>query len=83
MPFVHPWGLQVNEDRIVAKLDKIEEQNSVTLIALTRLQEQMNAVPDHESRLRSLERWKYGLPVTGLTAIVSMGISAWSASKGG
>lgn len=73
----------MNEDRILDKLDEIDAQNRLMIIALTRLEEQVRAVPDHETRLRSLERWKYGLPITGLTAVLSMGVSAWSATKGG
>lgn len=26
---------------------------------------------DHEARIRTLERWKYGIPLAGLTAILS------------
>lgn len=72
----------MDENRILNKLDEIDAQNRIMIIALTRLEEQVRAVPDHELRLRSLERWKYGLPVTGLTALVSMAVSAWSATKG-
>lgn len=72
----------VNEERILNKLDGIDAQNQVMLVALTRLQEQVSSMPDHESRIRVLERWKYGLPVTGLTAVLAMAVSAWSASKG-
>lgn len=27
---------------------------------------------DHESRLRSLERWRYGIPISGLVALGSI-----------
>lgn len=73
----------MDENRILDKLDGIEAQNTVMLVALTRLQEQVSSMPDHENRIRSLERWKYGLPVTGLTAIIAFAASAWTATKGG
>ena len=72
----------MDEGRILDKLDAIEDQNRVVLIAITRLEEQVRAVPDHEIRLRSLEHWKYGLPATAFTALVSMAVSGWSALKG-
>ncbi len=72
----------MNEERILDKLDGIEAQNVTMLVALTRLQEQVSSMPDHEVRIRSLERWKYGLPVTALTALIAMGASAWTAVKG-
>ena len=31
---------------------------------------------DHESRIRGLERWKYGIPVTLITGIVAA-VAAW------
>ena len=37
--------------------------------------EQTNA--DYESRLRSLERWKYSIPASLLTAAISLYLSAW------
>lgn len=37
--------------------------------------EQTNA--DYEGRLRSLERWKYSIPATLITAAVSLYLSAW------
>ncbi len=73
----------MDENRILDKLDRIEAQNGITLVALARLQEQVSSMPDHENRLRSLERWKYGLPATAITALVAMAASAWTATKGG
>lgn len=61
------------------KLDQIEEHGRRTVERLARLEERVGAVPDHESRIRVLERWKYGLPLAGLTAVISAGISAWTA----
>lgn len=36
-------------------------------------------LPDHESRIRALEKWRYGLPIASLLAIASAGLSAWAA----
>ncbi len=69
-----------NEERILNKLDGIEAQNQVTLIALTRLQEQVGRMPDHEMRLRSLERWKWGL--TGVLGLMTTAFTAYSKTKG-
>lgn len=41
-------------------------------VQLAVIAEQLKAVPDHEARIRSLERWKYGLPVAGLLAAGSL-----------
>jgi len=73
----------MDEDRVLDKLDSIENQNRQMLVALTQVQEQVRVVPDHENRLRTVERWRYGLPMTGLVAIVSATVSAWTATKGG
>ena len=34
-----------------------------------RMEEAREEVEDHEDRLRSLERWKYGIPFSGILAI--------------
>lgn len=79
-------GGVVNEDRILNKLDQIEEIQRGMLGALVELKtkdaNQEKKVEDHEGRLRSLEVWKYGLPVTGLVALGSMALSAWKISGG-
>lgn len=80
IPFVDPRGANVNEDRILAKLDSIEDQNRIALIAITRLEEQVRTVPDHETRLRSLERWKWGF--TGVLGLMTTAFTAYSKSKG-
>jgi hypothetical protein len=43
------------------------------------VKEQMKAMPDHESRIRSLEKWRYGLPLAGLMALASLVIAAYGA----
>lgn len=36
---------------------------------------------DHESRIRTLERWKYALPATFLTAVISALVTVWTQFK--
>lgn len=37
---------------------------------------------DHETRLRSLEQWRYATPVTGLAAIVTAAVTIIIAIRG-
>jgi hypothetical protein len=39
--------------------------------------EEKKTSDDHEGRLRSLERWKYMLPPTLVTALVSAGVTLY------
>jgi hypothetical protein len=83
--------------RILDELTVMRAENRETLVAVTQIQEQVRDVHDHEARLRvieqllpkdaqvrltALERWRYGLPIAGLTAVVSAGLSAWTATRG-
>jgi len=46
---------------------------------LAVISEQLKAVPDHETRIRSLEKWRHGLPQTGLLAAGSAALAIYSA----
>jgi fatty acid desaturase len=74
----------VNEEfaRILDELREMRREGQDTRDKVTALVEQTKAVPDHETRLRALERWRYGIPVAGVTAAVAATISAFSATKG-
>ena len=37
----------------------------------------IDKLPDHESRIRKLEQWRYGLPLAGLLAIGSTALSIY------
>jgi hypothetical protein len=50
-------------------------------IQLAVISEQLKAVPDHENRIRSLERWKYALPVAGLLAFGSLVLTVYQALR--
>lgn len=68
------------EDRIFEKLDAIDGKSTQALVEIAKLQEQVKGIPDHESRLRSLERWRWTL-VGGL-GLLSTGFTAYASSKG-
>lgn len=38
-----------------------------------------DTLPDHESRIRALERWRYGLPLASLLAVGSVALSVYEA----
>lgn len=65
------WG------RVLDELNQMRTDQQKILVAVTTLVEQAKDLPDHEDRIRSLEKWKYGLPVTGLVAVGSLAMSAW------
>lgn len=76
----------MNEDRIdliLGELREMRNENRDQGDRLVRIEEQTKAIPDHESRIRTLEQLKWGLPITGMTAIGAMILSAWTSTKGG
>lgn len=70
---------------ILAKLTSIEQTIGQTAVSVARLEERINSssgeVSDHESRIRSLERWKWGL--TGVVTILSGLFGAYAKVNGG
>lgn len=58
-------------DAAPAMLSQILLEQGKMSVQLAVISEQLKAVPDHETRIRSLERWKYGMPVAGLLAVGS------------
>lgn len=56
--------------QVLVKLGEMSAQLAV-------ISEQLKAVPDHESRIRKLEQWRYGLPFAGLLAVSSMALTVW------
>lgn len=83
---------------ILNELTQMRRDSQVMLEKVVRIEETVRDVGDHEARIRvleasipdeakvrltALERWRYGLPVTGLTALASIGLSVYTAvSKG-
>lgn len=73
----------VNEDRILNKLDAIDARSIETLVAVTKLQEQVKDVPELKSRVTALERWRW-MAVGALGAAgTSLGAQIVSAMKAG
>lgn len=75
----------MSEDRlseILGELREMRDENRDQGDRLIRIEEQTKAIPDHESRIRTLEQLKWGLPITGMTAIGAMILSAWTSTKG-
>ena len=72
-----PGGIQISSDAfvvIVERLARIETQ----LEGIRRDRDDMQRTrDDHETRLRGLERWKYMLPSTLVTALVSAAITIY------
>lgn len=46
-----------------------------------RIEEQTRAIADHETRIRTLEAWRWGL--VGVTGLLTTGFTFYSATKGG
>lgn len=59
-----------NMDTVLLKLGEIGAQVAVII-------EQLKVVPDHESRIRKLEQWRYGLPFAGVLAVASISLSIY------
>lgn len=58
----------MNEDRILDKLDNIDQQTRELLVAVTRLEEQGRGIPE---RVAALERWRWAI----MGALASSGLS--------
>jgi hypothetical protein len=56
-------------------LGQILVQQGVMGEKLAVITTKLEAVPDHEARIRALEKWKYSLPITLLLAIVSVALT--------
>ncbi len=70
----------MNEERVFEKLDELGEKQTQTLVEIGKLQEQVKGIPDHESRIRSLEKWRWSL-VGGL-GLLTTAFTAYSGTKG-
>lgn len=70
----------MNEERIFDKLDELGEKQTRALVEIAKLQEQIKSAPDHETRIRSLEKWRWTL-VGGL-GLLTTAFTAYGSSKG-
>src|SRR5262249_26329974 len=57
--------------QILLAIGEMKTQQAVML-------EILKAIPDHESRIRKLEAWRYGLPIAGLVSAGSAGLAIYS-----
>lgn len=69
-----------NEERIFTKLDAIEAKSDQALVEIGKLQEQVKNIPDHETRIRALEQWRWGL--VGVSTILATGFTTYASAKG-
>lgn len=69
---------------ILAKLTSIEATITTTAVSVARLEERIDSksgeVSDHESRLRSLERWKWGFG--GVLTLLTAGGAIYARTQG-
>lgn len=83
---------------ILNELTQMRRDSQTMLEKVVRIEETVRDVGDHEARIRvleqampdeakvrltALERWRYGMPITGLLALGGAAVSAWTATKGG
>lgn len=66
-------------DLILSELREMRVEGQDTRDKVIILVEQAKDIEDHENRIRLLEQLKWGLPITGMTAIGAMILSAWTA----
>ena len=76
-------SLSVNEERILNKLDAIDDRGVQTLVAVTSLQEQIKDVPALRERVTALEKWRWMAMGALGAASTSLGAQAFTAFKSG
>lgn len=57
--------MALDHDQLAQDLSAVKED-------VAYIRAKVEAIPDHEERLRSLERWKWGLPVTAILAFFGL-----------
>jgi hypothetical protein len=50
----------MTDERVLNKLDAIEQRGVDTLVAVTELKADVRDIPDLKIRVSSLEKWKWG-----------------------
>lgn len=61
----------MNEDRILDKLESLDDKTTELLVGLARVEEQVKDVPNLRDRVASLEKWRW----TAMGAMVAAGTS--------
>jgi hypothetical protein len=67
----------VNEDEHTVRLIDIFAKQIEMTTSLAVIGEQLKMIPDHENRIRALEKWRYGLPLTALVSVASLAVGAY------
>lgn len=67
-------GVTISNAVIYAELLGVKE-------AVTKMSNQAAQLSDHETRLRSVERWKYALPVSIVTSTTAIVIAIMETKK--
>jgi len=67
-----------SDDGSYALLGQILAKQGEMGIQLAVIQKTLESIPDHEQRIRALERWRWGLPASALSALIAAG-AAWLA----
>jgi hypothetical protein len=60
-----------DEERILNKLDLIEQRGVDTLLAVTELKGQIRDIPELKEKVAALERWRW----TAMGALAASGVS--------
>ncbi|HKZ21157.1 MAG TPA: hypothetical protein VJQ57_13735 [Acidimicrobiia bacterium] len=71
----------MNEERIFIKLDELQNQTTQVLVEIGKLQEQNKQLPDHDTRIRALEQWRWGL--VGFSGLLATGFTSYASMRGG
>lgn len=71
----------MDEGRILDKLDRQSDQLSQMLVSLGVMQEVVKRIPDHEARIRGLERWRWTL--VGISGLLTTAFTIYAGTSGG
>lgn len=61
----------MNEDRILDKLDSLDDKTTQMLVGLARVEEQVRDIPSLRERVAALEKWRW----TAVGALAAAGTS--------
>lgn len=66
--------------QLMSTLSEVTRNLRAVELTLVGVAEELKDLPDHEQRIRSLERWRYALPATLISSIVAAAaavVGAW------
>ena len=73
----------MNEDRILDKLDGLDDKITDIAVGLARVEEQIKDVPDLKTRVQALEKWRWTAMGALAASAASVGSQMYSALSGG